>query len=184
MRNDRSLRGWTSKTKSPKSNYYWPLEQRGYWRSGCTVSHWSPWSPELAYPSPGWPPVAWQPALPGGPASCWRGRFPPATAVGRWRSGGGTRTGRRRRSSERRSQTFYPAWTPGRNLWNNNNNIFIYIALHQKKNTHTAVVSLQLHQSLAHGQDRTSQLLEPLLHLTNSRDDVFDSLWQFLNCST
>lgn len=106
-----------SKTNCSKSNRYWPLEQRDYWRSGCTVSHWLLWSPGLVYQSPGWPPVVWQPALPDGPASCWRGRFPPATAAGRWMCGGDTHTVKRRRSSERRSQTFCPVWMPGRSLW-------------------------------------------------------------------
>lgn len=104
--------------ESPKSNYYWPLEQRGYKRSGCTVSHWLLWSPGLVYQSPGWPPVAWQPGLSDGPASCWRGRFPPAMAVCRCMSGGDTRTGKRRRSLERRWQTFCPVWMPGRSLLN------------------------------------------------------------------
>lgn len=115
---------WKSKTnRVPKSNYYWPLEQRGCWRSGCKVSHWLLWSPGLVYQSPGWPPVAWQPALPDGPASCWRGRFPPVTADGRWTSGGDTRTGKRRRSLERRSQTFCPVWMPGRSLRKQNGEI-------------------------------------------------------------
>ena len=117
-RNERTLKGeWDENLKSPKSNYYWPLEQRGYCRSGCTVSRWLLWSPGLVYPSPGWPPVAWQPVLPDDPASCWRGRSPPASAVGRWTLGGDTRTVRRRRSLERRWQTFCPVWTPGRSLW-------------------------------------------------------------------
>lgn len=123
--NGPALRGQRDENlkQSPKSNYYWPLEQRGYWRSGCKVSHCLLWSPGLVYRSPGWPPVAWQPALSDGPASCWRGRFPPATAVGRWTSGGDTRTGMHRRSLERRSQTFCPVWMPGRSLRKQNDEI-------------------------------------------------------------